>query len=723
MLTSVTLENFKRHKKLHVDLRPGVNVIVGRNYAGKTTILEAISYAFIGPTAVEGGNAVIQNEDGGETKVVLNFEAQGKDWILTRKQNTASLVSDADTAETEATGTTGVNSRLQELFGIDKKLFLILTHSVQNEAAMLLKEGDAKLNQMMERLSGVDMVDRVLNSLRDRMRVAKAVLEEIGLPDQKEIELSSASAEKAKADIGWLEGQLQALAEKMRTANEEAAAAEKSYDRLLAKKKQQADLVTTRNRLTSQIEQQEVSLAELRDDLSKLSDHSEEADALQEEADRMASRHAKLTKLNYDRDTCVRAASSAQQKVHDLRQEVVALNQRAETLRKERDTLPPEAEAEHTVDQYNQLVDVIDNLAASLEEGFCKACGRPYEEAGDVDQLRAELKEAEEKRLELQPTAVDADAAIERHGIISAEILRAQEKADDCDSRLASAEMEEEQQQKTLAYVEQQIKQLQDEGAPDEEAVSAARKAAAEAAAATKQYHQARERLDGREAALLGLREELGALPDVGEIVSDEQLDGQRRALSALQAEERNAAAEHSNAGTLKTTAEADLEFHVKRLKELESRRERYEAKAAEIDRMARLSKFLRTNRTQLLSSVWTSVLAQASTVVSLITGGAVERVSRAEGKGLSYFESGQERPVAAASGCQRAVIGVAVRAAIAKIFQGDLKFMLLDEISADMDAEHVSATMSVLERLNSQIVYITHSSEELRDEHNLIEL
>src|SRR5574344_1811259 len=47
-IKKVYIENFKSFKKLELDLNRGINIIVGNNEAGKSTILEAIHLALTG---------------------------------------------------------------------------------------------------------------------------------------------------------------------------------------------------------------------------------------------------------------------------------------------------------------------------------------------------------------------------------------------------------------------------------------------------------------------------------------------------------------------------------------------------------------------------------------------------------------------------------------------------------------------------------------------------
>ena len=47
-LEKIYIENYKAIEKMDIDLKPGVNLIIGDNGAGKTSVLEGIAVALGG---------------------------------------------------------------------------------------------------------------------------------------------------------------------------------------------------------------------------------------------------------------------------------------------------------------------------------------------------------------------------------------------------------------------------------------------------------------------------------------------------------------------------------------------------------------------------------------------------------------------------------------------------------------------------------------------------
>src|SRR5262245_8079340 len=61
-LASVEVHNFRCLKQLRVDLQQGLNVLVGRNNVGKTSLLVAIRHA-LGPATARGDALSIGEDD------------------------------------------------------------------------------------------------------------------------------------------------------------------------------------------------------------------------------------------------------------------------------------------------------------------------------------------------------------------------------------------------------------------------------------------------------------------------------------------------------------------------------------------------------------------------------------------------------------------------------------------------------------------------------------
>lgn len=722
MLTSIYLENFKKHLKLRVEFTSGVNVILGQNYSGKTTILEAIAYAFRGPLAVEGGNSVIAHDDGGKVKVVLNFEADGCDWILVRKQDTASLESDDGRT---ANGTTAVNGMLQDLMGFESKLFNVLKHSAQGDAQLLLKEGETKVNQMLEKLSGVDLVDQILSNLRTYKSVANGVLEGLETVTEEEIKEQSTLLHNAEHDSVEFDRHLSSAEADRLALQIDRDTAHDTVTHLRETRNEQVKLMQEQTRLQSSVDSRGEQLESYRTDLEEFGDLTDEGVA-DSEAEVVAAEtlFAKYSQLAHRLTSSEQDFTRRQATVKSRELELDSLQAKKLTIETDLKSGISDEEYTELMDAYKTLARREDELTDIIVNGRCETCLRPYDNDGEsVAALEQELKQVQ---ADLTPAAEAFHAGTAEVGKVQAlklELAGVSGELTSADSAVQHWKDRESEAEQEVAEVQEELEELKRGPTILPEGEIQAMQAALISTHRrnTKRLHLI-EVIEKAEILLDSKRQALQNLPEF-EPIDDEVYEVAQNMLD--EAEQDLQTVGNSIAtlrGNLKL-ARLNVTNGLDRLKAMKRAVEETEKHTNRVDKSDRLAKFLRINRTTLLSNIWSTVLAQASYVVGMVTGGAVDRVMREDGAGLTYREGGREKPVAAASGCQKTIIGVAIRSAIAKIFEGNLKFMLLDEISADMDSEHVSATMAILEQLNDQIILITHSDAELRDSHNLIEL
>jgi DNA repair exonuclease SbcCD ATPase subunit len=122
MLHHIRISNWKKHEEFELPFEKGVNFITGPNGIGKTSILDAICYAFLGTLEFVGSYHGIKPADlirnpENDSEICVTFSAQeGKRYDVIRRitpSRRATLKSDG---ETIATGWQGVTSKILELF-------------------------------------------------------------------------------------------------------------------------------------------------------------------------------------------------------------------------------------------------------------------------------------------------------------------------------------------------------------------------------------------------------------------------------------------------------------------------------------------------------------------------------------------------------------------------------------------------------------------------------
>ncbi|ADB57136.1 DNA double-strand break repair ATPase Rad50 [Archaeoglobus profundus] len=91
LIKYVEIENFKSHRSSRVEFDRGVNLIVGRNGAGKTSILEAIAVALYGvkhgvkPSGVKKDDLI--RDSASRYEIRLGFDFNGRDCLIVRSSD------------------------------------------------------------------------------------------------------------------------------------------------------------------------------------------------------------------------------------------------------------------------------------------------------------------------------------------------------------------------------------------------------------------------------------------------------------------------------------------------------------------------------------------------------------------------------------------------------------------------------------------------------------
>lgn len=720
MLTSIHLTNFKKHTDLHLDFKAGVNVILGANYSGKSSILEAVMFAFFGPTAVVGGGAVVANTDGGKESVTLNFEADGCDWILERTHNSARLTADDGR---EASGKEAVNGLVESILGSSKKIFSILKYSRQEETSGLLRDGDLKLTQMLEELSGVDVVDVVLEELktyRTTVNVGVAVLE-ASLQETNPIEMGESLTELNKKLLSST-GLASAVRQAIEGLSTEKADASSKLATLQLAQRTESLQDMNRASLTERISTMEQQRNSLSDELSgmELKPYEAELEELRQDEENFndylnnisALKKVKASLSSFE--TTLTSCASVRDSLVVKKRELTEL---LETYRTPEDLRISEEKFKATQDKMVKLAEIV-------ASGECPHCHRPFEDATGVDEAQTELALATENLPILGRNLDTIKAEVSNRRGVDGSLSACAAELQRLELRVENTTFQKSIAKKGLAETEEAMQALTDLGMEESlgERLSETRKELS----LLQQAHVRKAELEtDLRNALRGLtevEEELNNIPHPAPVSTEELNDCEavvNKADTDLVVKRENLSEIEMGIGELTS----DIKNTEKSLEIAEGKFKTLEQDKAKQDKANRLTKFLRENRITLMENIWSSVLAQTSVIAGMITGGAIERVYRDSTSGICYVEDGRVHPVVAGSGCQKAVIGVAIRSAIARTFQNDMKFIMLDEITANMDEEHASATMAVIQELNDQVIYITHRSADLRETYHTTDL
>ena len=160
---SLKLINFKSHMNTFITFNKGITVIVGENGAGKSTILEGISFAlFKVHSSQKIDNLVRNNTD--EMNVELEFSHDGNDYKVVRNKKRSMQSSLFQKQQGQYTllckGESDVQDEIQNILSMDSALFLNAVYVQQGEIAELIGKTVAQKKMLIGKLLGLDSLEK-----------------------------------------------------------------------------------------------------------------------------------------------------------------------------------------------------------------------------------------------------------------------------------------------------------------------------------------------------------------------------------------------------------------------------------------------------------------------------------------------------------------------------------------------------------------------------------
>lgn len=162
MLKSLTVKNFRKLREARFDFTKGLNVVRGQNEQGKSTMLEAIAYAFFSVAACRTPLAemVTWGEKDTTLKVELVFEVEGVTYTIKRGKSGCEITYHLGDPE-RVVGQSECAAFIGRLFGVSSKNVNRLILSGQGNIRGALSEGSAKTAELIEQLANFSIIDDV----------------------------------------------------------------------------------------------------------------------------------------------------------------------------------------------------------------------------------------------------------------------------------------------------------------------------------------------------------------------------------------------------------------------------------------------------------------------------------------------------------------------------------------------------------------------------------
>ncbi len=165
MIKSIDLINWKTHRHSHMDFQKGVNVLIGIMGAGKSSVMDAISYALFGTfpilnqKRITTNNIIMNRPSLAEfSEVKLTFEIDGNIYLVTRKLN-MNASSEARIEKNGAylqTQPERVTEVIEQLLKLDYDTFSRAVYAHQNQLEYFLDLPKSERKRSIDQMLGLD---------------------------------------------------------------------------------------------------------------------------------------------------------------------------------------------------------------------------------------------------------------------------------------------------------------------------------------------------------------------------------------------------------------------------------------------------------------------------------------------------------------------------------------------------------------------------------------
>ncbi|MEM4287833.1 MAG: SMC family ATPase [Candidatus Caldarchaeum sp.] len=354
MITSIAIKNFMSHSNTTIQLRNGLNIFVGKNGAGKSSVIDAFLYCIYGKhgrgdarntvnnlTHLGGEVAVELSYGGSVYRVVRRFKANGGlDHTEVRKDGRLTAVGER---KKEA-----VSQYITNLFGMDYDRLKSCVVIQQGELDQILSMRPKELKNLFDDLIGIGS-EQAFNNMKKVM---------------------DAFAERVRKEYGRPITDAETLPEEIKTLQSETEKLEKEITSIA---NQLEEVEKTRQSLEAELHTQNILLQTYRETLLKYQNLLTAAEKWCTETSRElaeAERHVELLEKQKQIQEQASEYEAAKQRQQRLEDEIRSLEKEQEEWRKRLETLsgsfPTGAPETLSFEQAKQLAERLIHEVAEL---------------------------------------------------------------------------------------------------------------------------------------------------------------------------------------------------------------------------------------------------------------------------------------------------------------------------------------------------------------------
>ncbi|MBU8934051.1 MAG: SMC family ATPase [candidate division Zixibacteria bacterium] len=776
-LHSLKIRNYRVLRKVDLEFGDAVIGIIGNNGVGKSSIVEAISWALYGHQAARSARDEIKSSYAAASdncEVTLDFSIKGESYRVTR-----SLIGKRERPEvqlfrgeaSESVGVTETRRYVGELLGLDWRGFLTSFLARQQELNALSDLPPARRRDHLAGMLGIERLDRVVARVKEEARL-----------DREKAELLAPrllDCDRISARIAELSLERSNLTRTVAELDAERSQSEKALRQTTIQYTKLQETRSVWSQLTAQMAAMETSHRQLRQRLVQLRAEADRLSGQAGEADSLKGRITELPVLKRCLDDL--RATRGQLDLHqqlttqlselvterkDLRQSLTMIRIESGSLKKELDGVPSDIEGqsdrvgqklEEAREEYSRcrgqgvaVTEQISKLRMQMEQianlgpdSTCDRCLRPL--GDDLPSIRKHLNEemgrlaqqdneasqqlntlkAEGALLKEESTRLQASETRQRELQIKQESLAKNDselvrREEEISQRLAdvTSRLDKvgpvEYDPEQFSRVEKQVSSLED----DEKSLNQLLGALARKPAVEKEIGDIKASIVRLDHELADSKEERESLD-----FSDKRFEESRSKFEEAQAKLEKVRGEFVAGSTKLEVMAKELESQGERLDDLNKIREQVDQLRDDQYYEQKLGSLFGEFREYLVSRIRPTLADFSSRLISEMTDGRYSMVELDDKYNLRLLDASQFYGIDRFSGGEKDLANLCLRLAISLALTEsaglDRSFIILDEVFGSQDSNRKELILSALCNLKQrfpQIILITHI-EDIRDQ------
>lgn len=240
MITSIELGNFISHSETRLNFEDGVTVFVGHNGAGKSSIIDAITFGLFGEHTRKSNKSLIRRGTS-QAYVKVRFSAKNRKYEVTRKIDAKGTLAAqfveilGDQELVKAAGERrqfgeSTTHEIETTLGLDFQKLKIASIVQQGELNSIIKAKPKEFKELLNAIIGIDKLDLASENLKVAQKnFRQTIYKKFGY-DDTHIPLLTVELQEKRQEIKESEPRLAELQNKKQTKAKEVEALQHQVD-------------------------------------------------------------------------------------------------------------------------------------------------------------------------------------------------------------------------------------------------------------------------------------------------------------------------------------------------------------------------------------------------------------------------------------------------------------------------------------------------------------